>query len=52
MKENNQKILLIDSNVEEFTQYHKQAKRMIIKHLITNRWDRDRIMNEVFQRDE
>jgi len=42
----------IDSNAEEFTQYHKQAKRMIIKHLITNRWDRDRIINEVFQRDE
>ena len=40
----------INSDAEEFTLYHKQIKRVIIKHLINNPYDRDRIINEVFQK--
>ncbi len=40
----------IDSDAEEFTLHHKQIKRVIIKHLINNHYDRDRMIKEVFRK--
>lgn len=34
---------------KEFLSYHKQAKMLLIKHIIENKFDKDRIINIFYE---